>query len=256
MNEIVVKFKVHYPQSHLTEDCQVLLSIRQVPALESLSADELRHLDPLQQTYWAPHPSASLLLPPTNISSRPTQFTTPVLALHGAGVSLHSEFWTNAIPKQKHSWVIVPGGGSAWGYDWQGPSLQDALAAVDTLRARYPDMAPGLVVLGHSNGGQGTLHIASRFPDLVRSLLPAAAYQSAPLYVANAYAYGVHFSDPALMAILHASLAGTENDLFFGNLVRSRVTLVHGGADTNVPSYHSASTVQIIKSWQPSADAR
>ncbi|KIO15959.1 hypothetical protein M407DRAFT_86596 [Tulasnella calospora MUT 4182] len=84
--------------------------------------------------------------------------------------------------------------------------------------------------------------------------MPAAAYQSAPLYVPNTYAHGTHFVDPNLEMILKASLVGGDNDVFFGNLVRSTVRVVHGGSDTNVPVYHSRTAVQVVKSWDLDAD--
>lgn len=192
----------------------------------------------------------ALVLPPLSL---PETFGPPILALHGAGVPLTSPFWPDALPRQDRSWMVVPAGGSAWGYDWRGSSLQDAFAALAALRARYT-MDDGLVVIGHSNGGQGTFHLASRYPDLVHSAMPAAAYQSAPLYVPETWSHGERFVDPSLAAILRASTAGGDNERFLSNLVRTRMKVVHGGVDTNVPVYHSRASVQTIKSWDSDAD--
>ncbi|KAG8905825.1 hypothetical protein FRB99_008190 [Tulasnella sp. 403] len=228
------------------------IPISHIPRLDSLTQAQRAKIPPMLQTQWSPHPSSSFLLPPLDIGS---PFKTPILALHGAGVPLSASFWHNAIPRQKHSWVVIVGGGSEWGYDWRGPSLQDAFAALDVLRSRE-QMWEGAVVIGHSNGGQGAFHLASRFPDFVRSAIPAAAYQSAPLYVPNTWSHGVHFLDPVLEGILKASTAGGDNDLFLGNLVRSRIAVIHGGDDTNVPVYHSRTAVQVVKSWDENADIR
>ncbi|KAG8848430.1 hypothetical protein FRB96_001216 [Tulasnella sp. 330] len=230
------------------------IDLRHLPALESMTPADLATIQPLKQTYFAPHASRCLLLPPLSVGSGSKNYTTPIVALHGAGVTLDNPFWPAAIPRQNGSWVVIPSGGSSWGYDWRGPSLQDTLAAVSALRAREPRIAPGLVVIGHSNGGQGTFHIASRYPDLVHSCIPAAAYQSAPLYVPETYSHGRYWLDPALDSILKASTAGGDNERFFGNLVRSRVRVVHGGDDGNVPVWHGRAAVQAVKQRDHTAD--
>lgn len=170
---------------------------------------------------------------------------------------LDNPAWPAALPRQKSSWVVVPGGGSTWGYDWRGPSAQDALIAVETLRSHFiGTMDEGIMVIGHSNGGQGTFYLATHYPDLVRVAVPAAAYQSASLYVPNSWAHGIHFMDPTLSGILSASIAGGDNDLFLGNLVNSAIRVVHGGEDSNVPAYHSRMAVQIVKTWKAQSDIR
>ncbi len=61
--------------------------------------------------------------------------------------------------------------------DWHGPSAKDVWASLDSLVSiaegnpawkdwRLP-IDPPAVVLGHSNGGQGTWYLASRYPDRV-----------------------------------------------------------------------------------------
>ncbi|KAG9003012.1 hypothetical protein FRB93_011299 [Tulasnella sp. JGI-2019a] len=227
------------------------INLHHIPALQSMTPDDLATLSPLKQTYWAPHASQALIVPPLHIGA---PYTTPIIALHGAGVELTNPFWPAAIPRQDRSWVIIPSGGSSWGYDWRGPSLQDILAAVSALRVREPDMPAGLVVIGHSNGGQGTFHLASRYPDLVHSSMPAAAYQSAPLYVPETYSHGRYWVDPTLDSILKSSTAGGDNDRFLGNLVRGRVRVVHGGDDGNVPVWHGRAAVQTVKDWSLNSD--
>jgi pimeloyl-ACP methyl ester carboxylesterase len=205
----------------------------------------------LKQTHFSPFVSKSLVLPP--LKDEPAN-NPPLLALHGAGVDLAMPFWSDSIPRQKHSWIVLPTGGTSWGYDWKGPSIPDVLAAIAALRGRE-EIGEGLVVMGHSNGGQGSTYLASRYPDLIRAVLPASAYLSSSLYVSTAYARGLHFTgDPALNSILEASLAGGNNDIFLSNLVRSKVRLVHGGLDENVPVWNSRETLSIVKSWDVKAD--
>lgn len=63
------------------------------------------------------------------------------------------------------------------GLDWHGPSTQDAFSSVDALasilnrhepwrRWKFDAGCP-VLLLGHSNGGQGAWNIAARFPDRV-----------------------------------------------------------------------------------------
>jgi hypothetical protein len=41
--------------------------------------------------------------------------TPPLLALHGAGVDIFGQsFWQEALPRQKHSWIVVPSGRTSW----------------------------------------------------------------------------------------------------------------------------------------------
>lgn len=210
----------------------------------------------LRQTYLRHALSESLLLPPL---LRDAPASPALVALHGAGVDPLSPWWAGAIPRQERSWVVYPSGLGPWGYDWRGPSAQDVSAALATLCAREPhSVSPDkFVIIGHSNGGQGTNYISSHFPDLVRGSIPVAAYLNAVSYVPiSPTSLGVHFTDPVLSGIMNASLAGGDNDLFLGNLTGSRVRVFHGGEDENVPVWQSRKAVEIIKSYDANADVR
>lgn len=113
----------------------------------------------------------------------------------GAGLNvLDLAFWECAPPRQARSWIILPTGRTEWvstcraytcratltalqGLDWHGPSAVNAWQSVAALAAildgsplwrawAYP-ADTRVVLLGHSNGGQGTWHVAGRFPDKV-----------------------------------------------------------------------------------------
>ncbi|KAF9519352.1 hypothetical protein BS47DRAFT_1358216 [Hydnum rufescens UP504] len=179
----------------------------------------------------------------------------PLVALHGAGVDVDSPFWTNSIPRQQFNWVIYPSGLTPWGYDWRGPSVLDVFASVKALRTREPIIAEQFVAIGHSNGGQGAFFIASRYPDIVPAAIPVAAYLSASAYVPESSSHGSHYVDPTLGGILKASTAGGDNDLFLGNLTRSRMRVFHGGEDENVPVWHSRKAIEIVRSFDRRSDA-
>lgn len=76
------------------------------------------------------------------------------------------------------------------GLDWHGPSADDAWDTVSSLDvilktcSRQKDWAIApekVVIIGHSNGGQGTWYNASRHPDRVvaSKRLPSASCSSA-----------------------------------------------------------------------------
>jgi hypothetical protein len=58
-----------------------------------------------------------------------------------------------------------------------------------------------------------------------------------------------HFSDPALLGILHSSLTPYNNDLYASNLAHIRILAVHGSDDDNVPPRHSRAHVALVSAW-------
>ncbi|KAF7322675.1 hypothetical protein HMN09_00046300 [Mycena chlorophos] len=188
----------------------------------------------------------------------------PILALHGAGVDIISNsFWPEALPRQQTRWIVVPTGRTPWGLDWHGPSAKEAWSSVDALvsilRARQPSIhleeQTPVLLIGHSNGGQGAWYLASRFPDRVLGVLPAAAYIKSQAYVALSMSRSAHFIDPAVRAILETSLTPDDDDLFLSNLVDTPLLAIHGGADENVPVWHSREAVGVLKAWNNEANA-
>ncbi|KIM87649.1 hypothetical protein PILCRDRAFT_815224 [Piloderma croceum F 1598] len=189
----------------------------------------------------------------------------PILALHGAGVKiLEQSFWADSLPRQQHSWVIMPTGRTSWGLDWHGPSAQDAWASVDALIAILHSnkswhswsLTKGtpVVLFGHSNGGQGAWHMASKYPDRVLAVVSAAGYIKSQLYVPLTMSRSQHFIDPSLRAILDTALTGDDNDLFMSNLVDTPILAIHGGRDDNVPTWHSREIFGVLKTWNPNAN--
>ncbi|KAI0664567.1 hypothetical protein C8Q70DRAFT_1041331 [Cubamyces menziesii] len=208
-------------------------------------------------------PAAFLVTPPEhpNVGSPKP----PILALHGAGVDIFEfGFWTQALPRQRHSWIVLPAGRTAWGMDWHGPSAQEAWGTVDALQrilARREQwhswgIAPNAKVLlmGHSNGGQGAWYLAGRYPDRVVGVVPAAGYIKSQAYVPWVQSRSAHYVDPAVRAILDSSLTPDDNDLFLSNLVDTPVLAIHGGEDDNVPVWHTREAVSVLKTWDPQAN--
>ncbi|KIJ29883.1 hypothetical protein M422DRAFT_214788 [Sphaerobolus stellatus SS14] len=207
-------------------------------------------------------PTSYIAVPPqlpNGVIPRPA-----VLALHGAGVDISDSFWPSSLPQQQHSWIICPSGLTSWGLDWHGPSADDAwgsLSAVQSLleqRAEWslwsPQREGPVMVIGHSNGGQGTWYIASRYPDRVFAAIPAAAYIKSQQYISLSLSHGSHFIDPALHAVFAAALTPDDNDIFLSNAVDTSILAIHGGADENVPTWHSRELVSLVKTWRPDAN--
>ncbi|KIK95035.1 hypothetical protein PAXRUDRAFT_780281 [Paxillus rubicundulus Ve08.2h10] len=210
-----------------------------------------------------------------------TRGNEPILALHGAGVDvLTQSFWADSLMRQTYAWVVMPQGQTAWvsfhhhsscfrpniGLDWHGPSAADAFAAVSALSNIISSSSSGrwkkwgfhpetrVVLMGHSNGGQGVWYMASRWPDRVCAAIPAAGYIKSQAYVSWCMSRFAHFIDPALRAVLDSSLTPDDNDLFLGNLTGIPVLAIHGGADDNVPPWHTREQVGTLKTWDRDAD--
>ncbi|KAL1691452.1 hypothetical protein GGG16DRAFT_53664 [Schizophyllum commune] len=230
-------------------------------------------------------PTAFYAIPPASGS---LELQGPVLlALHGAGVDiLSTTFWQEALLRVDKHWTVVPSGRTSWvrflltsivtpfisfatafcclyqsyGLDWHGPSALDAWRSVDSLatilkaRGITAQANPRALLIGHSNGGQGAWYLASRFPDRVVGVVAAAAYIKSQAYVSLGMGRGAHYADPALNGILDASFAADDNDLFLTNLADIPIYAIHGGADENVPVWHTRELVSTLKTLNPRAD--
>ena len=125
-------------------------------------------------------------------------------------------FWAESLPRQRRSWFILPSGRTPWvccpmsslscyritrnpqGLDWHGPSADDAWGTVSALSTILETsskwkawaITPGkVIIIGHSNGGQGTWYNAARHPDRV-----VASKEQLPSSLA--WSKFVYFSDP------------------------------------------------------------
>ncbi|TFL01448.1 hypothetical protein BDV98DRAFT_593331 [Pterulicium gracile] len=205
-------------------------------------------------------PAAFLATPPVQSEEG---VLPPLLGLHGAGVEIFdAPFWSDAVPRKERRWIVLPTGGTSWGLDWHGPSALQSLQAVDALariltkqgsHAQMEENTP-VILLGHSNGGQGAWWIAARNPDRVLAVAAAAGYIKSQSYIPWTMSRSQRYTDPALQAVLETSLTADNNELFLTNLVNKQVMGIHGGIDNNVPTWHSREYVSVIKTWDPETD--
>ncbi|KAF9001962.1 hypothetical protein BDQ17DRAFT_1281013 [Cyathus striatus] len=203
-------------------------------------------------------PSVFLAIPPTIIDNNKTY---PVMvALHGAGVDIIShEFWSRSLPRAQNNWIAIPSGRTSWGLDWHGPSaldvwssiaaLADILSKSKTWNGAVISPESPLIVMGHSNGGQGAWYLASRFPDRVLGVVAASAYIKSQAYVPLIMSRSAHFVDPGLRSILESSLTPDDNDIHLSNLANIPILAIHGGNDENVPTWHSREALSLIEQW-------
>ncbi|KAA1474811.1 alpha/beta-hydrolase, partial [Dentipellis sp. KUC8613] len=222
---------------------------------------------PIRASYFFAESMPTIFLVHSPFSQTPYGETPkpPLLATHGAGVDIiEQSFWAEALPRQERSWIIMPTGLTSWGLDWHGPSAQEAWSTVDALGAILQRNPPWhswkladntkVVLLGHSNGGQGAWYLASRYPDRVVAVIPASGYIKAQSYVPLTLSRSAHFIDPSLRAVLETAFTPDDNDLFLSNLVDTPIFAIHGGNDTNVPTWHTREAVSLLKTWSPDAN--
>jgi pimeloyl-ACP methyl ester carboxylesterase len=183
-----------------------------------------------------------------------------ILGLHGAGVDAADRVWPQAFNRQNHSWIILPSGGTGWGYDWQLRSHDTASAALIAQAKNVYGAPPGskdgwkgdaarVLVVGHSNGGQGAAYFMSRDPDRVIGGVVAAGYIKVSDYVPFTWHEGRHYLDHRLAGILHSSLTMFENDLHASNLAGIPLLWKYGSRDEDVPPHHSPTMSGLVEQW-------
>ncbi|KAI8905029.1 hypothetical protein EDD86DRAFT_212102 [Gorgonomyces haynaldii] len=182
-----------------------------------------------------------------------------VVALHGAGVDVSSEFWISAVNQQDFAWVLFPTGRTPWGFDWHGPSYRNVESSLDALRlmpgvpdiwksSAEPDITK-LIYMGHSNGGQGAWWFASHYPDRALAALPAAGYMKIQMYIPFYMHIGDSFADPVMRGILEASISENDVDLYASNMAGIPILARSGSDDTNVPPLHGRRLIRLINEW-------
>ncbi len=99
-------------------------------------------------------------------------------------VYLHGSGWWCEEPQEKEAQedcilVRVDGRGVDSGYNNLAES--DVLRVVSEVRQHYNIDADRIYLWGHSMGGHGTWHMASRYPDLFAAVMPSAGRPSGPV---------------------------------------------------------------------------
>ncbi|KAH8924862.1 alpha/beta-hydrolase [Atractiella rhizophila] len=206
--------------------------------------------------------SLAVVTPPT---SSPAQFKCQskgktILYLHGAGASPLAQDIRTSFPPQEDAWIVFPLGRTEWGMDWHGPSIIEARYAarggLEVVKRVYCRLQPEqtylenkLVVVGHSNGGQGTWYLTERWPDEILAAVPASGYTRIDEYIPYHTRHSRFLQDPALTSVLLSSLLPYDNALHASNLYGVPVLHRHGDEDDNVPVFHGRVMKHLLQQW-------
>lgn len=244
-----VNYTVVY--KHIASDRQFTLHVSQ----------QLRHVSiyqPHRITFLHPGGQASyaMLRPPAkNASCHSYQRRLPVLlALHGAGLEADNPMVTGALDPVSDLcvWVLFPTGVTPWsGDDWHSWGFSDVQAAIETV-PRWIEMndwkGSGVdidrwIVIGHSNGGQGTWYALTHHPEKILAAAPVSGYASIQKYVSYELWQP---ADPRRTAIISGSLNSYRHEMLMPNVEGIPIQQQHGEIDDNVPAYNSRFLFQQI----------
>jgi predicted esterase len=182
-----------------------------------------------------------------------------IVALHGAGVKVSEPAWLDAIAQQDHAWVLSPSGRTPWGFDWHGPSFRNIDASVEALDNMWgvplseaanlvPD-SDRLIIMGHSNGGQGCWWYTSHYPDRVLAAVPASGFLKIQMYVPYYLHVGFAHADPMIRGFMESSISENDLDLYASNMGGIPILARTGALDTNVPPIHTRRMLRLIDEW-------
>ncbi|KAI9735134.1 MAG: hypothetical protein M1834_001722 [Cirrosporium novae-zelandiae] len=170
-----------------------------------------------------------------------------LLNLHGAGLDADSEQLIHTFDPVPDlcAWVLFPAGVTSWsGDDWHIWGFADVEAAIEAIPQWIRAVewkGPGVdtkkwLVTGHSNGGQGVWYALTHYPDSIIAAAPASGYMSIEAYVPYTYWNEV---EPLLSMVIWTSRSSYRHQLLLKNFASIPIMQQHGGADDNVPPYHS-----------------
>ncbi|KAH7112153.1 hypothetical protein B0J11DRAFT_542760 [Dendryphion nanum] len=170
-----------------------------------------------------------------------------IISNHGAGVEASNPMVAHALDPVLDlcSWVLFPTGVTPWsGDDWHNWGFADVQAAVKAVPSWIEHVGwtgPGVdvdrwIMVGHSNGGQGTWYTLTHHPDRLVAAAPLSGYSSIQKYVPYELWQP---TDPRRTAIISASLNSYRHEMLVENIKGIPVLQQHGELDNNVPTYHS-----------------
>lgn len=202
--------------------------------------------------------SYAVLRPPSNTeksSLTTSQENLPVLInLHGAGLEADNAQLVHSLDdiSALSCWTLFPTGGSPWsGDDWHIWGWEDVESAVGAIPAWIESVqwtGTGVdtsrwLVVGHSNGGQGVWRALTHKPDNIIAAAPISGYLSIQKYVPYNF---WREAEPRRTAVIQSSLSSYRHELLISNAKGIPIFQQHGGADDNVPPYHSRRMYELL----------
>jgi predicted esterase len=215
----------------------------------------LQDLQKITYTHPSGMVSYAMMRPPSQAACPDGSTSAPIiLLLHGAGVDVDSSM-TRDVSKtlpDMCAWQLYPSGVTTWcGDDWHIWGQRDVRAAKEAVAQWIKDVGWSgvgvdtgkLLVVGHSNGGQGVWHMLTHEPGDILAAAPASGYLSIPLYVPSTFWRPM---DSRKRAVIEAASSSYRPDLLAPNFKGITVYQQHGSIDDNVPAYHSRFMHEII----------
>ena len=162
------------------------------------------------------------VLPPSSLDK--TKKYALILSLHGAGVEAIGQ--AQSYSQKDWAYVVAPTNRRPYGFDWEVWGRRDAIEALDHAMATFPIDPTKVYLTGHSMGGHGTWHVGVTTPGRFAAIGPSAGWNSF-------YTYGGQAKPTGSFA---RSQAHSDTTVYLPNLKRRGIYILHGGADTNVPT--------------------
>jgi pimeloyl-ACP methyl ester carboxylesterase len=175
------------------------------------------------------------VLPPADFQEGKTYAL--ILTLHGANVKAENQ--VDAYHPKAWAYVVAPTNRRPYGFDWQDWGELDALEVLDIAKSTLPVDTNRVYLAGHSMGGHGTWHIGLSHPDLFAAMAPAAGWSCFELYIPWFLQKAYIFGDPAERVVRETALRQDWPHTFVENACNLPIFILQGGADDNVPPFHS-----------------
>lgn len=158
-----------------------------------------------------------------------------VLSLHGAGVEAINQ--AKSYSQKDWTYVVAATNRRRFGFDWEVWGRLDAIETLDHATSALNIDPTRVYLVGHSMGGHGTWHVGVMHPGRFAVLGPSAGWSSF-------YSYGGATKPSGFFA---RTQAHSDTNTYLSNLARRGVYILHGGADTNVPTSEGQAMYQEVQ---------
>ncbi len=174
------------------------------------------------------------VLPPLNYHPESTYAL--IMTCHGAGVKAENQ--VRSYTQKDWAFVVAPTNRRRFGFDWQDWGRLDFLEVLEDVKDNYRIDENRIYLTGHSMGGHGVWHIATRHPDIFAAIAPSAGWTNFQLYIPWFLQKSEIFADPDILKYRDMALRQDNPLAYLENLENVPVYILHGGVDDNVPALH------------------
>jgi pimeloyl-ACP methyl ester carboxylesterase len=165
------------------------------------------------------------------------------LVVHLHGFSGFGPFQGHPAPAYAGAITLAPHGRGAT--DYKGLGEDDVLRTLEEVRRDYRIDPDRVYLVGHSMGGTGAWHLASRYPDRFAGIVPTCGNAD---YRVWAKQWGWVKEPPGGFTDLRRRLRAADSAVTFaGNLLHVPAYCAHGAADMVVPVGHSRNMVAALE---------